>query len=288
MRGFFGGNGFESRSLNSVSFEQGVQQAKNIITKKAVPYEKFEPIFGEESIRADKAHVANLKEQFKKGKQIDDYGSNCGTIFEAILHMRLEKGDWIDGVRATKPNEFDDFVHGIDEVVQIIHPETKKEEAVFAIDALTVGSGLLNVGIEKKMNRIENDIKMGHLSEIKYFFDEETGKIGIKDIPKVIIAAGTHTIQELNESWMEKDMDEIRRHPLQIQILEQIIEQSGIISSFAERNDRKEIAEKYRAIYTWAKKKLAERTRVMHSDWNDNGSSVISNALYPFKEIKTH
>lgn len=285
MRGCFSGNGFESRSLNGVSFEQGVAQAKNIIKKKAIPFEPFEPIFGTESVRADKARVANLKEQFKKGKQIDDYGTNCGTIFEAILHMRLEKGDWIDGVHAKKTNEFDDFVHGIDEVVRVVDPETNKEKFSFAVDALTVGGGLLNVGIEKKMNKIENDIKLGHLPEVKYFLDEQTGQVGIKDIPKIVIAAGVNTIQDLNESWMERNMQEVAKHPLQIQILEQIIEQAKIIGDFAKRNGREEIAKKYEAIYRWAKNKLAEKTKHMRSDWNDNGSSVISNALYPFKEM---
>ena len=285
MRGCFSGN-FESRSLNSVSFEQGMKRAESIIQKEAVPFEKFEPIFGADVVRADKAHVANLKERFKKGKQIDAYGSNCGTIFEAILHMRLKKGDWISNVDAIKPNEFDDFTHGMDEVVRVINPETKKQETVFAIDALTVGGGPLNVGVVKKMDRIKEEVVSNHLPEIKYFLNEETGEVGIKNIPRIVVAADTKTMQGLNELWMERNGEELAKHPLQIQILEQIIEQAVAIGSFAKRNGQNEIAEKYDAIRMWAKKKLNESSKRARTDWNDDASSVVSNALWPFKEIK--
>ncbi|MFA5870477.1 MAG: hypothetical protein WC842_01120 [Candidatus Paceibacterota bacterium] len=282
MRGNFGGNDFNLPSLNKISFEQGVTRAKNVIKKEEVPFEKFESFFGSENIHADKAYVANRKEKFEKNK-IDEYGSNCATILEAITHMRFKKGDWIDGLQAIKTNEFDDIAHGIDEVLRVINPETK-EEMTLAIDILSVGGGPLNEGIEKKMERIHNDIVSDHLPEVKYFLDEETGKVGIKDIPRIIIAADVKTVQELNELWMEKNMEKLAKHPLRIQILEKFIEQGNVFGSFARRNERIEIAKKYDAIRLWAKEKLKEKIGVNQQYWNDNASFTISNALYRFKE----
>jgi len=284
MGEFFGRSGRNLPPINAVSLEQGAQQAKEVIKREEVSFEKFESIFGSENIRADKAYVENRKELFKKN-QIDECGSNSATIFEAILHMRLKKGEWIDGVQAIKTNEFDDIANGIDEVLRVIDPETKEKRIAFAIDALTVGGGPLNVGIEKKMNRIHEDITSNKLPKIKYFLDEETKNVGIENLPRIVVAADVKTMEELNELWMEKsDRNKLVRHPLQLQILEQIIEQSNQFSMFAKRDGKDEIAEKYNSIRLWARKKLEEKRKINKDFWNDNARQVISNSLYMFKD----
>jgi len=287
MRDYFGRNNFGPRFLDDkISFEQGVQRAKNIIKKEAIQYEQLEPFFGSETIKVDRARVANAEEQFRQGKQIDAYGSNCGTIFEAILHLRLKKNDWITDStdEAKRTNPVDDFFNHIDELVGLEN-EKKDKKIFFAIDALTVGGGPLNVGIEKKMDRIQDEIVSGQLPKIKYFLDEKTGEVGKKDVPRIVIAADIKTVQELNELWMEGDKEKLAKHPLQIQMLEQIIEEAGIFSSFAKRKGKDEIAKKYDEIRAETKRRLSKITKHIYTDWNDNGSSVVSNALYPFKQI---
>ena len=287
MRGYFNENNFGFHLLNGVSINQGRKRADAYIAREEVPFEKFETIFGPEVIRADKAYVANCDEHFKKGEKIDEYGSDSSRVLEAIFHLMAKKGlmNKANDIKPIKTNKYDDY-HGIDEIFQIINPETSEEKMSMAIDVLSVGGGPLNVGIEKKMNKIQHDISSNHLPIVKYFFDEKTGKVGISDIPKVVIAADLKTIEDLNELWMERNIPEIVKHPLQIQIFEQIIEQAAAFSSFAKRNGRNEIAEKYDTVRMWAKKKISETSKYVRTDWNDNAFPVISNALYPFKDSK--
>jgi len=290
MRGCFSGDGyksgFESRSLQNVSFEQSVVRAKKVIAQEAVPFDLFEDKYGHDTVRSDKAYVANRNERFARGEKIDDYGTNCAKIFEAILHMRLKKEDWVNGVQAIKTNEFDDIAKGVDEAVRILDPETKKELGAFAIDAMITGGGPLNVTVEKKMQRIHEEILKNELPSVKYFFDPETGALGLERLPRIVVGADTKTIQEINEMWMENNKEGMRAHPLQIQIFEQIIEQAKEIGGFAERNGQIDIAKKYEEIKKWAKKQLAERTKKIDPSWNDNAMFVISNSLFPFKDTK--
>ena len=278
--------GFGKRSDDSVSFEQGAEQAKKIIAREAISFDSLESKYGVQEIRKDKTYVANRKECFSQGKKIDAYGENCAKIFEAILHMRLKKQEWLDGIQAVKTNEFDDIAAGVDEAVRVFDSETKKEFCSFAVDAMITGGGPLNIAVEKKMRRIQEEILRNELPSVKYFFDPETESLGLKNLPRFVVGADMKTINELNEMWLEHQKEEMRNHPLQTEILEQLIEQAKEIGDFADRNGKHDIAKKYKDVQMWARKKLSEKTKNVANAFGDNATFVISNSLYPFRETK--
>lgn len=184
-----------------------------------------QPGYIPELVEEDMKEVARLKGIFVANEERDPslkQSKEFAAAFEALIMINAELCNWF-GPDATTicVSEYDDIKNGVDFVIKF------SDGVMIAVDVTASGRGL-----NKKFGRIEEEINSGKLANLKYFYDENTGERGmLKDIPRVIIAADGKTINGLGELWLGSKKDKydkkskqfsLERHPIQMQILEEI------------------------------------------------------------------
>lgn len=201
------------------------------------------------SVAEDNAEVERLKEIYAANgvgnsalKQTKDFSA----AFEALIMINAELCNWFGPDAMTiRVSEFDDIKNGVDFVIRF------SDEVLIAVDVTASDRSL-----DKKFDRIKQEIDNGGLANLKYFYDENTGERGmLENIPRVIIAADGKTINQLGELWLESKKDKYEKksklsslegHFIQMQILEEIRSQLEFLMEYA--SDQEVIVNKYKDV----------------------------------------
>lgn len=258
------------QSENNILIDKAFAKAESLFEEDSIKIDDFAD-YGEENIKRDKEYVEDRKKKFAKeltpGKE---YFKKLATVFEAIVHDQSEQGEWL-GHNATtiKTTDYDDIANGVDSIVEF-REEHSASHLAMAIDAT------FNQDTGKKFDRIKNEIKKGELATIKYFHSEHLGIKGRKsNIPRVVVGTDIKTIKELSELWLGKGKENIlalANHPIQLQILEEMLLQFETFKNYAQKVNQPEIAAIYekthkivKEIYS-EKKKAIKTTDLRHDD----------------------
>ena len=261
--------------------------------------------YGRGVINKDSAYVADLKKKFAKQNSPEENEiKKLAELFEMLLAQLVELENWLgEDVFITETSEFDDFRAGIDAVVEILR------DGAFSHVGLAIDVTFSEKQLEKKLERIRDEIDYYELPKVKYFISQGGDFKGeLSNIPRVVVAVGRKDINELATLWLDIDFlrkrihgkqtgaetDKLRvrlreaqaklvNHPLQIEILAQIELQIETFASYTTRKNKSRESEKFRNILSIIRSIKAQKkeiaNRPMTKDWPMASFRQVANTL---------
>lgn len=200
-------------------------------------FDNFDPA----TIARDVEYVKRMEAVFVQQNNADmQEAKQFGLILEAMIHEQAELNDWLgEEVTTVKASRFDDIANGIDSIAEF-HRDGGVSHLALAID-VTHGDPT------RKLIKIREEIDAGRLSEIKYFASSDGNFQGsLKKVPRVIVGADRKTIIDLAQLWTENKKTDLAKHPVQLQLLDEIILQLRTFINYAEANGKDAVIDIYR------------------------------------------
>jgi len=280
--------------IEQADIDKAYARAKIVLEADRIDPAKFHG-YDHKEIARHQEYVAKRKAQFamedapEKAEQ-----KKIATIFEAIIDEQTELSDWLGpDVSTIGASEYDDIAHGVDTILQFQHGEGNARHLGMAID-VTFSSE-----IQYKLNRIKEDIKHGHLTEITYFAlpdpenPDEYIAMNKLTVPRVVIGVNRKSADLLRELWMEKKKKDLAVHPVQYIIGREILDQLTLFERYARSCNRPYIAAVYKNTKeslqksliakgdgVWGKKRNYQKeTEAMSDLSNDSVLSAIEDYL---------
>lgn len=148
-------------------------------------------------IDADLSHCNTLHGKFEDQKKNYSREQQAqyerGLAAEYALRHAIEEHGWIsENIHVIVTSEYDDYVRGIDSVLQIVLGESRYEHLGFAID---FASGTEDVG--NKIRRTFDMLDQGYAPSVKYFDSPKTGQLKNFKVPRIIVGGGPENLQRL-------------------------------------------------------------------------------------------
>lgn len=202
-----------------------IEREKNRLNE--IDMDKFREMYTDKFVDIDLEYIKDKEEEFEEETSPSKKeAENRGKIMEAltILNLPLWMGE---NVTARKASRFDDIRNKIDAVVEI-DQETSREVMALAIDVTHVsgferGADRVGKNLEKKLRSIKKEIDNGRLGTIKYFESGDgTFQGKLSQIPRVVVGIDTKTLREVVEIWLGDREEDMRNHPIALQIIEEI------------------------------------------------------------------
>lgn len=199
--------------------------------------EAYEKLFEQELERIDEI----TKKRIEMSKKLSD-------CLEGII---LNTKTWFGITSQVYPTtKWDDYVNGVDLVAERMSGDVVNHHG-FALDITYGGYNT----ILKKINRISDRLKKGDLGKVDFFKSNDgrfKGQLG--QIPLVVIGADGNTMKVLVNLFAEKEDQKIEDHPVQFQIIEQVIIQCEFFIELAKGIEDLDISNKIIKAYENLKK----------------------------------
>lgn len=163
----------------------------------------------------------------------------AAEVLEAIITEQTELANWLgENVSTVRASRYDDIANGVDTIAEFSQ-ETSTSYLALAIDATYADPS-------EKLARIRKEIDRGTLTQVKYFRSSDGTYIGsLQKIPRVVIGVSYEQIVELAKLWVNGKKDELAMHPVQLQIIEEIILQLRVYMAYAAKLGKTDIVEIY-------------------------------------------
>jgi hypothetical protein len=222
--------------------EKAYTRATEILERDRIKLDELSDLYGADTIARDEAYVAKREREFAASmSDAERQQLKLATVFEAILHEQGEQSNWFGEAAVTiKTSKLDDIANGVDEIVEFEEDEKSPSYLALAVDAT------YSTFPDHKLQKIKEEIDRGELAKIKYAVIENTGFRGeLNKVPRVVIGVSARTVNQLAELWLSKNTKELAKHPVQIQILEEVLMQCKAFGKYAESKGQLEIARKY-------------------------------------------
>ena len=234
------------------------EEAVGGIVKKVDAYEK---LFREE--------LETLDETSRSKVEMSKKLSDC---LEGII---LNTKSWFGVTSQVYPTtKWDDYANGVDLVVERMSGDIVNHQG-FALDVTYGGYNT----ISKKIRRISERLKRGNLGKIDFFKSNDgrfKGQLG--EIPLVVIGADGNTMKDLVNLFAEKEDQKIEDHPVQFQIIEQVIMQCDFFIDLAKQMEDKNSSKRIIEAYEKLRKdfELIKKTKQMlHIDGGANFRDIF-------------
>jgi hypothetical protein len=215
-------------TLDDRVIAEAFQKVKLHFDEGRIQPEEFIGIYPKAVVEEDEMLAEELERKFE---QVLTPEKKLAIVFEEIFADQIEANQWLgENILAQRTSRFDDFKNGADVILEIRDAASARHLAI-AID-VTYGSNL-----EKKFVRIKQEIDAGTLTNVKYFKDSEGKKLkdGLPRIPRVIIGLKRETVIELAKLWVNRKNKELAAHPVQAEIIEEILLQLTAHRNYAKR-----------------------------------------------------
>ena len=197
----------------------------------------YDPAIIEEDLR----YVEVMEKKFKQDERPEfAEQQKLATILVVIMQTQIEMNDWMGPDVTTKQaSRYDDIKNGIDTICEF-EQESGVQHLALALDITSSWNPT------KKLSRIKEEIDAGKLSTVKYFeSSDETFHGTLQLVPRVVIGAERKAIVELAELWLNKKNKELASHPIQLQILNEIVHQLKAFMNYAEKKGKTNVAAIY-------------------------------------------
>ncbi len=273
---------FGERIVQQVSSDRAYRRAEKMLKEDQIDLDDFRELYGEENISSDKKYVRELEEKFANEDNPEEKEAlKLAKTFEAIVHEQSELSNWLGEEAITiKASSYDDFKNGVDEIVEFRENESSASYLALAID-ITFGDYVM-----KKFTRIKDEIDQGKLGEVKYFKSEDMNFKGqLSNVPRVVVGVNGSTARELVDLWTENKKDELGKHWIQFQILEEILLQAETFRDYAKKIGQEKIAIIYDKMASKIKEILETKKEqgAKDSSERDDGFSAIKMMLEGFR-----
>jgi hypothetical protein len=225
---------FSPEAMEDQVVLEAFKEAKEKSDRERIEPSDFKDLYSEEVIQEDMRLAAEL------GKKFEDFNDpeahKLALILEEVFSEQIELNEWLgEGVTTRKSSSYDDYVNGVDEIVEIEEENSVNHLAV-AVD-VTFGTSL-----NKKFERIKKEIESGDLATVKYFENSErTFKGRLSKVPRVIIGTSKDNLVKLAKLWVEHNNKELSKHPVQLEILDEMSTQLEAYKNYAEKLGKEDI-----------------------------------------------
>jgi len=219
----------------------------------------FLTIYEQSQINEDKKYVQALEKDFdQSNSDLAKKNKKIGTILEALLYNQIEQNLILGmNVHTISTCKYDDYHNKVDTVMELLPEESDEyKHLALAYDAtLTSNTDALT----KKINTIKRDITNGRLANVKYFKSENSDKLSLENIPKLIIGIDMINLESVIRLWRatmnnEKGSNEkLINHPFRLIIIDQIILQLEYFVEYANSVNQKDVAREYERILDFFK-----------------------------------
>lgn len=191
----------------------------------------------ENKLNNDSQDVREKKEMAKK----------LADCLEGII---LNVKTWFGPTSQIYPTtRYDDYFNGVDLVAERMSGGALNHHG-FALDITYAGYGT----ILKKIERIAERLKQGKLGQVDFFKSNDNrfkGQLG--EVPLVVIGVDGNTMRGLVNMFAEGEDKKIEDHPVQFQIVDQVLIQCEFFIRLANEIQDEEIANRVITAYTTLK-----------------------------------
>ena len=265
----------EKKMFELLNVPEGIRSVMNEMEEDRKDYADFEDSYSAEDIQVDKTKAESIQQGFKEkesklGKPEQEYlqyMKQKAEIFEAFIYSQASRAEWFgknSSLIVTK--EHDDLINGVDLVLEHEEGEQKKHVGL----ALDVTFNATVAGISKKIERIENEVRGGNLSEVKYF--ETDDGVGLNNVPRLVIGVQQERVGGLLGLWAgqegvdseSRDLNSrlMKKHYAQIVILLQMKHQLGAFEKLARAYSKDDTAEKLSEANNFVHQLLDEKQEI--------------------------
>ncbi|MFA5994321.1 MAG: hypothetical protein WC823_05170 [Parcubacteria group bacterium] len=253
-----------------MNLDGSYKQAEKELDQYRIPENDFVGVYGQKKIDADIEIANQLRNKFsKRNSPEEEKAKKFATIFESILNIQAELGNWLGSDTIITPTSlYDDYINHVDMIVEIEQEESASSHIGLAIDAT------FSNNLEKKFIEIKEKIAVGKMAEIKYFQSNNGDFKGqLSNIPRAVITADVETITELLELQTAKNKDALNNHWIQFQVLEQLMIQMKFFQEYAEKCQQEALAKKLKITHIIISKIYKERVAAINDFGKRDGAN---------------
>lgn len=248
--------------------------------------------FTDEEVSSDIRKCEEKARRFTaEGAKAENYKETVemGHMAEYVFYQAIENYGWLapkEKVHLIITSLFDDYIRGIDSVIQIIMGDGKFDHFGLAVDFTTSEQ---DIGYKLKVTF--DSLDNGFCPSVKYFDSDKTGPLKNFKVPRLVIAADGRTIQRLSDLCEEiifdssvSDeskralVDDVFKYSFYLQIRLQLMAFIARLEKVAEKAQREKRSEiKNRAEETLARHQQALVTLdVLEKENNINIDTISS------------
>lgn len=236
----------QSRTELHPVLARGYEKATRILNNPeySIQESEFAPVYGQETIDRDLAHVKKLEGYFAQNDTPESMNSKkIADVLEAIVLTQSEMSNWMGDAKTLRSSRYDDYVNKVDMLAEWYSHGEGSRVLGLGVD-VTFGFS----AVQKKLREIKSEIDSGKLGSIRYFKDERGDIMGTRNnVPRTVIGVSQPVVQELSRLWVEGEKRELGAHPVQRAFIDQISSQLRQMERYAERNGKQEVAAAYKA-----------------------------------------
>jgi hypothetical protein len=231
----------ENKDYLSPNVEKAHHRTEDIFKREAIKLADFVGIqpYSDTQIAADMNKARELKARFQTTEAHKIYAD----VMEGLIYRQIGRSGWFGPeAAAIKTSDYDDYVNGVDLMVEFEGESRSRRHLGLAID-VTFSADANTGTLDKKFDRIKKEIDGGSLAQVRYFKSRNTRMI-FENLPRVVVGMERIKVTELATIWMNDERHgEFATHPVQRMILEQVYTQLVGFSRYAEAQGKTELAD---------------------------------------------
>ncbi|MCL5006978.1 MAG: hypothetical protein M1153_02455 [Patescibacteria group bacterium] len=254
--------------------KKAYEMAAEALEKDAVKEEDFADLYGKENVRRDLERVAEAEKYFRQAATPQSERlKRYSTIFEWIINQRVELGDYFGPNAFTRrASHYDDLMNGVDTILEFRNDPEKPKQASYLTLGIDDTFSTNQEVQERKLRRIQEKIKTGELTRVKYFSSDYLNFRGeLKNVPLIILGTELKTVAELRDLALRGDNRGLDSHPIQHLLLQEAQTQIAAFSRYAEHVGKGNLAEIYRNSGRVISEVMSEKPNfdenILNQDW---------------------
>lgn len=246
-RGFDGVERRLDRGANTF-VREAVARADYWRNHKSIKPETFS-CFDIAMVQADIAKAKELGEKFARRDtpQLKEEAMTSNMFEVGLWWLIRNKGFLGEKTNAILPSRYDDYVNGIDLILELTGLDEQVTHLGIGIDA-TFGVD----AVENKLADLNQEVHEAIGAEAKYFRSSDGKYEGsLKGIPHAIVGFSVAHARELSALWRRSEQGEkldTNVHPLRVLLLEQLVMQAAALRDLCEVYGYKELGQQYRIV----------------------------------------
>lgn len=158
-------------------------------------------------------------------------------LLEGLMYQGINGGGWLgENAQSILASLYDDYEHGIDQIIRFSYPETDSHAYLgLGIDVTTGNAG----GVYAKFENIKLNIDAGTLGKVKYFSDPYYHGT-LPRVPQAIVGIERDRVEKLALDWWANH-DSLSQSPVQRLFVMQMRLQMETFASYAARKGKSDL-----------------------------------------------
>lgn len=172
----------------------------------------------------------------------DRWHKAISDLLEGLIYKGINEGGWLGKDVTSFPTAlFDDYVNGVDQIIDFHYPETDSHAYLgLAIDVTTGNVGTVYEKFEKIKKSIDrDDTGEGSLATIKYFSRAHFHGV-VRNVPQAVVGIEPSRVERLALDWKGKH-ESLGQSPIKRLLLMQMRLQMETFASYAEWKGKPEL-----------------------------------------------